>query len=136
MKALITFFIIISLFQDKQMTIQDLQWKNRVVLYFPEEGKNKLIFTDSLHQKIEERKIAYLIFADSVVSNIDISFSPTYLKQTENKYRMGYKGDMFVLIGLDGGVKLKKETALDWDLIFGTIDAMPMRQSEIRKGEL
>ena len=118
------------------MTIQDLQWKNRVVLYFPEKRDDSLTFSDSVLQDIEERKIAYFIFGDSVASNIEISFSPTYLQQTENKYRMGYKGDMFVLIGLDGGVKLKKEDTLDWDLIFGAIDAMPMRQSEKRKGAL
>ena len=39
----------------------------------------------------------------------------------------------WVLIGLDGGVKLNKEGLPDWEYIFKTIDSMPMRQSEIRK---
>lgn len=137
MKAIVVFFIIISLFnQDKQMTLEDMKWKNRVVLYFPEEGIGNIPFTDSLHLAIEDRKIAYFIFEDSVVSNVDITFSPTYLQQLKNKYQLGSKGNLYVLLGLDGGVKLKKEDALDWDLIFNTIDAMPMRQSEIRKGSI
>jgi len=118
------------------MTLQDLNWKHRIVLYFPESGESNFIFSDSLHHEIEERKIAYFIFGDSVVSNTDITFSPAYLQQVKNKYQMGYKDNMYVLLGLDGGVKLKQEETLDWKLIFNTIDAMPMRQSEIRKGSI
>ena len=116
------------------MTLDDLKWEYRVILYFPVDGESSLILNDSINQEIQERKIAYFIFGDSVVSNIETSFSPTYLKQIENKYKMGYKGSMYVLLGLDGGVKLREEDSVDWDHVFQTIDAMPMRQSEKKKG--
>ena len=40
-----------------------------------------------------------------------------------------------VLIGKDGGVKLRQGTPLTTQLLFSTIDAMPMRQREMRKNE-
>lgn len=129
------FLISVILFtQDATMTLENLKWEYRVVLYFPEAEESDLLITDSIHQEIQERKIAYFIFGDSVISNIDTSFSPAYLQQIKNKYKMGYKDSMYVLLGLDGGVKLRKEEPLDWANIFQAIDAMPMRQSEKKRG--
>ena len=36
-----------------------------------------------------------------------------------------------LLVGKDGGVKLRQETPLSVDDLFATIDAMPMRQREM-----
>lgn len=118
------------------MTLDDLKWEYRIVLYFPEEDESSLVINDSIQQEIQERKIAYFIFGDSVVSNIEASFSPTYLQQIEYKYRMGYKGSVYALLGLDGGMKLKKEVPLEWGPIFQAVDAMPIRQSEKRRGAI
>jgi len=137
MKELVIFLISLILFsQDSNMTLDDLKWEYRVILYFPVDGESSLILNDSINQEIQERKIAYFIFGDSVVSNIENTFSPTYLQQIENKYKMGYKGSMYVLLGLDGGVKLKEEDSVDWGHVFQTIDAMPMRQSEKKRGNV
>lgn len=38
-----------------------------------------------------------------------------------------------VLIGKDGGVKMRRETTIEARDLFGTIDAMPMRQDEMRR---
>jgi hypothetical protein len=38
-----------------------------------------------------------------------------------------------VLIGKDGGVKLRQTKPITSALLFATIDAMPMRQQEMRK---
>jgi hypothetical protein len=40
-----------------------------------------------------------------------------------------------VLIGKDGGVKMKREGRVDLEAIFARIDAMPMRQQEMRARE-
>ena len=135
MKPIVIFLISWILFsQDTNMTLDDLKWEYRVVLYFPVEGQSPLILNDSIQHEIEERKIAYFIYGDSVITNLDTSFSPAYLQQVESKYKMGYSDNVYVLIGLDGGVKMRKEEPLDWENIFRTIDSMPMRQSEIRGG--
>lgn len=37
----------------------------------------------------------------------------------------------FLLLGKDGGVKIREAEAVDLDLLFATIDAMPMRKREM-----
>ncbi len=116
------------------MTLEDLKWENRIVLYFPglsEVGDFHL--TDSIQEEIEDRKLAYFVFQESIISNKQPKFSANYIHQLHSKYRLGSKSESWVLIGLDGGVKMKSEKPLDWDLIFKTIDGMPMRQSEMRR---
>ncbi len=115
------------------MTLEDLKWENRIVLYFPSENAELFQLTDSLKKEIEERKLVYFILNEETVSNKSGSMPQAYTEELKSKYQLGSKKDSWVLIGLDGGVKLKKEEKLDWELIFNTIDAMPMRRSEIRK---
>lgn len=119
--------------QDKDLKLEDLKWKNRVVLFFPVEGEQDLDMTDSLLLEMEERKLALFIFGDSLFSNHDKTFSPNEINQLQKRYQMGSNKSSWVLIGLDGGLKLRKEGNLDMDLILKTIDSMPMRMSE-KKG--
>jgi hypothetical protein len=115
---------------DDITTLDDLKWKNRVVLYFPAQGKQEVFDVDSLVDEFKERKIAYFIFNDSTISNLEFSFSETYESRLKKQYQLGSKNACWVLIGLDGGVKVRKESSINWIDIFGYIDAMPMRQSE------
>lgn len=38
-----------------------------------------------------------------------------------------------VLVGKDGGEKLRSDQPVSWDKLQGTIDSMPMRQAEMRR---
>lgn len=119
--------------QDTVGKLDDLKWKNRLVLYFPQDEKSEFEFADSLLAELKDRKVAYFIIKEkSVDSNIPIRFSESYQKALLKRYKMGSKTDCFVLLGLDGGVKLKREEELNWELILKTIDSMPMRISEIK----
>ncbi|WP_235062802.1 DUF4174 domain-containing protein [Indibacter alkaliphilus] len=126
-------FIILQV-QDKPKTLEDLRWKNRVVLYFPHDTSSWTFPDDSISNEIEERKIKYFVISDTAFSNSEMEFSQAYLDKLKIRYKMGSKLDSWVLIGLDGGAKVRKEEKIDWEYIFKTIDAMPMRQSEIRRG--
>lgn len=119
--------------QDTVEKLDHLKWKNRLVLYFPKEENSKFELSDSLLTELQERKVAYFIFKEkSVDSNLPIKFSESYQKSLLERYKMGSKSHCLVLIGLDGGVKLKKEEELDWGLIMRAIDSMPMRLSEMK----
>jgi hypothetical protein len=48
------------------------------------------------------------------------------LKQSDSKYKI-------VLLGLDREIKLRKNEVLPCEELFGTIDQMPMRRSEMKK---
>lgn len=121
--------------QSSPKSLDDLKWKNRVVLYFPQKDLAWQNPNDSLLLEMEERKIIFFVIRDSVESNSDMVFSADYISKLDSRYKMGAKSPSWVLIGLDGGAKLRKEEVLNWSYIFKTIDAMPMRQSEIRKSK-
>ena len=137
MNYLITFvFFISSTFIQSQITLTDLQWKNRVLLVFPsinEESDMELNLTDSLEIELKDRDLVYFYFGDSLQSNTNYIFEPAYQKKLKQLYQMGSKQHSYVLIGKDGSSKLKIEKdSIDWQVLFATIDSMPMRIKEIK----
>ncbi len=60
---------------------------------------------------------------------------PAAADQTRLRRRYDVPPDAFaaLLIGKDGGVKLRSTAPLTAGTLFGTIDAMPMRQAEMRR---
>lgn len=49
------------------------------------------------------------------------------------KYNVPFKQFTLLLIGKDGGEKLRSVKPVKTELIFGLIDSMPMRQREMRR---
>lgn len=131
MIGLILIMMSLAVEGKQTLTLEDLRWKNRIVLSFPTKGQN--LNFDSLEDKMNERKIIFLSFGEEFKSNATGVFDQEYLKGVQKKFFPSKEKSNWVLIGLDGGVKLNKDGDPDWDFIFKTIDSMPMRQSEIRK---
>ncbi|MFC3415426.1 DUF4174 domain-containing protein [Algoriphagus hitonicola] len=101
-------------------------------------GKRVLILRDVQLGEIneddfKERKLVYVQFLSDTLSatNFEGEIEPESFKEfldirpTENWF----------LIGLDGGLKSKGSKLPKISDIFRIIDAMPMRQSEMRKGK-
>lgn len=132
------FFILLAIFSHsfgEEVTLDELKWKNRVVLFFPDATKDNSLDFSFLKDELQDRKLIYFIFQNGeILSNSDFTFSEEQQKAIKSKYQMGYSKNSWVLIGLDGGVKVKKEGDLDWDFIFRTVDSMPMRRSERGRG--
>jgi hypothetical protein len=123
------------LFDFKEnITLDDLRWKNRIVLHFPSKDQNSEVDFNDLNANLIERKIIFLSIGNKLLTNSKDTFYQDYLKSIREKYGSKSGQGNWVLIGLDGGIKLNKEGDPDWDLIFKTIDSMPMRQSEIKNG--
>lgn len=127
----------LSLFQSdrEEIKLEELKWKNRIIIFFADQSKYKVDNLDDLEEEFKERKIVYFIFGENFQTNSSFTFSPEYQKWLKSNFQASSSKSNWILIGLDGGVKLKKEGDLDWDYIFKTIDSMPMRQSEIRNGK-
>lgn len=119
--------------QEEVKQLDDYKWKNRIVLYFPSSENPDFAEDDALQAELEERKLLYFVFSDSLQTNSNYGFSSEYIKSLNNQYRLGSRNDCWVLIGLDGGIKVRREEEINWDFIFQTVDAMPMRQTDIRK---
>jgi hypothetical protein len=119
------------------ITLEDLRWKSRVLLVFPsqtEHTSNRWDMTDSLLGEIADRELIFFVFGDTLISNSSFRFEEDYEKKLRSRYALGSRELCWILLGKDGGSKLKKEgSAPDWKLLFATIDAMPMRQREMNR---
>jgi|SRR6056297_1058681 len=118
--------------------LSDYQWKNRLVILVDEGLETEAIRSQfkaivSKPDELIERDILLFQLTPKtiVLSNGEkakLSVNETYstLSITKN-----FKG--ILLIGKDGGIKLKKPFEVNTADIFALIDGMPMRKSEIKK---
>ena len=108
------------------------QWKERVLLVCASTSRQ----ADFVEQKVLLLKADGLRERDT--RTVDVLYDQ--LGQADKRFlrdELGIPAADFtvVLIGKDGGVKLRQGTPLTTQLLFSTIDAMPMRQREMRKNE-
>jgi len=117
-------------FFTEWITLEDLRWKNRIILIFPSSDEFLFEINDSLKVEIEIRDVVYFVFADSLYSNKDYRLEDEYIEKLKSKYLLGTKTDCWVLVGKDGGMKLRREEGLDWHEALQAID------DRVVKGEL
>lgn len=118
--------------------LKDYQWKNRVLLVFSPEDSE---FTLTSQYKVYDKHQAGFDDRDLLIfhiSDLDIPDEfgtpvPTD-RHPELKKRFGIPEGEFtiILIGKDGTEKLRSNDVLTNDKLFGVIDAMPMRQREMK----
>jgi len=91
--------------------------------------RNKQLSTfNELEEEIRDRDLVILCYDGNSLLNRDLK--PTTYKIT-NKIDLDFQG--VILIGKDGGIKLKRPFLVKPKIIFETIDSMPMRKEEMRK---
>lgn len=112
----------------------DFVWESRLLL-IKGDGNFSLWFDEKLVKDLSERKL--LVFRFNENSLVHSNFRGE-LKTAEFLKLIPKKVDQpvaWILIGLDGGKKSSGVSVPKPQEIFRTIDAMPMRQSElIKKG--
>lgn len=115
------------------------QWQYRVLLVISNETNKKSVenqieeLTSNLTALNERKLIVYQIKPDRFKQGLDKQ-SP-WISNTKwyEVYADETKSLEIVLFGLDGNKKLNCEQVLTAKKLFATIDAMPMRQSEMRQ---
>lgn len=124
------------------MEAQDLkkhQWNRRVIIILTENRDNAL-FNEQVSELekhlngLEARKlIVYQVSPKSY--KINFSEANQWIENTSlyEKFSKSKTPFQVLLIGLDGGVKLGQTKLLSAASLFETIDAMPMRRSEMRR---
>jgi hypothetical protein len=117
----------IWLFVPEVVTLEDLKWKKRVVLFFPATEDFLIDISDSLRVEIEIRDVVYFVFADSLQSNGKYLMDYEYIQSLKTKYLLGTKEACWVLLGKDGGMKLRQEDDLDWHEALQTVDERNLR---------
>ena len=115
-----------SLFQPLSPKVSDLtqyRWHNRPLVIFAPSKTDPAYITQ---MSMLEKQQAELAERDIIVL---IDTSPT-ANGTLRK-QLNPKGFEVVLVGKDGGMKLRETTPLDTEVLLSTIDKMPMRQARL-----
>ncbi|MCA1758767.1 MAG: DUF4174 domain-containing protein, partial [Bacteroidales bacterium] len=82
---------------------------------------------------IKERKlIIYQVFPGEYKTGLN-GDNKKKSARLYNEYKKTDAGFEVVLLGLDGGVKLRQNELLPLEKLYATIDVMPMRRREMEK---
>jgi hypothetical protein len=140
MRALLILGLILSahLVNGQNDMLEQYQWKNGLILLFGPASES------SVEEQIAEleKDPSEIRDRDLLIFHIDgdevnfIGNSPNTSLSAEwlrNRYNIGEQEFRYILIGKDGRVKLNKKEFVPNENLYSIIDAMPMRQREMRK---
>ena len=137
---LIELFTGVTLGQDTgSVDLNAYQWKNRLLLLFASSEEDQAYLTlkkeiDRQAMEVKDRDI--LVFY--VLERSESRLGQEHLRPDQAlflKKHLSVPSGRFtiILIGKDGGEKIRQESAVDLKEIFAIIDAMPMREQEMKK---
>ena len=112
-------------------------WEDRVVLLFAADlqqttlQKQLDLLKENPEGLIERKLVIYQITPNTIQKNGVDFFDKKFNGQLFKKYKPKKDEFTFVLIGLDGGEKMRATKIVSLNKLFGKIDRMPMRRSEI-----
>jgi hypothetical protein len=138
-----TFIVIASVFASQTATAMDVdvehfQWKKRLLLVFAAENShphyqslaNEIFYRQA---DVNDRDLVVFEILESGTSRMNgRPIEPQ--KAASIRKQFGIAPDEFtvILVGKDGGIKLKRNDQVRLEEIFRLIDSMPMRQEEMR----
>jgi hypothetical protein len=136
-----TFILFIMILISAGMEAQDLgvhRWENRLVLILTNQTDNEKYryqvedFKNHLDGLNERKILVYHITQDGY--KVGLSKEKWQKAKTDySVYKKTVGQPEIILIGLDGGVKLRTNEFLSSQRLFAIIDVMPMRMQEIKK---
>ena len=122
-----------------QVDLGSYQWKNRLLILFAPSEKD--LSYQSLKEQLQRRTqevqdrdlLAFHVFetGDGRLVHLPLNKGQVLFLRKHFSIKPGQR--MAILIGKDGEVKLRRELPVDLSEIFSVIDAMPMRQQEMRE---
>jgi len=138
---LICIMVMASIVFDRKdvmpMDITQFQWKNRLLFLFAPDSRHP--FFESLRAEIIAQK-AEVDDRDLVVFEVleressrmgDTLLGKEAADAIRKRFAAAPNRFTVILVGKDGGIKLKRNEETDLREIFALIDSMPMRQNEM-----
>lgn len=113
--------------------LAELRWQHRVLLV-QANGVAAEVPRDRLQNaraRLAERDLLVFLLPDPVSHDGAVRLADA--ETLAQRFDLGGATMRTVLLGKDGGVKLRQTGELDLEEVFVTIDAMPMRQREMRQ---
>ena len=115
------------------------QWKNRLLLLFASSEEDQAYLTlkkeiDRQAMEVKDRDLLVFYVLERGESRLDKErLTPDQALFLKKRLSVPPGRFTIILIGKDGGEKIRQESPVDLKEIFATIDAMPMRQQEMKK---
>lgn len=124
---------------SSSLVAQDLSkhnWQNRLIVILTNDEQNEIYknqvaaFKDEKEGFVERKLVVYHATPSEYKTGFD---NPNWKKSTVLYERFKKSDSDFevLLLGLDGGVKLRQSSLLTVQKLYSTIDVMPMRRQEI-----
>jgi hypothetical protein len=140
--AIFFIFIVFAIFAPKEAMPMDLtqfQWKNRLLFLFAPDRNNqayKDLQAEISDQKteVQDRDLVVFEVLEQEPSRMDTApIDREGADALRDRFRVPPNTFSLILVGKDGGIKLKRHDEGNSKEIFDLIDSMPMRQNEMRQ---
>ena len=121
------------------MDLTQFQWKNRLLFIFAEDANDpffKDLQSQIMGQKGEVNDRDLIVFELPAKGPARMGKTPMDQQQADSiRTHFAIPSNTFslILVGKDGGIKLKSKDRVDLSDVFGLIDSMPMRQREMQR---
>ncbi len=140
MKILFLLFAFTSFmpaFAQNMDILDKYHWKNRILILFSDEDSSEAQRQLALWQEhktglAERDLVIFQVKGKDVTGPGDIFYEKKWADKLRQRYDVENVPFAVVLIGKDGGEKLTEKKLLPVEKLFATIDAMPMRQQEMK----
>ena len=123
----------------KAMDLDRYRWQHRLLLLFApqEDTPGYAAAAEDIQRHSEgilDRDLVVFHVLEDGASRVDgRRLSDAEARQLRDRFEIDPGRFTAVLIGKDGGVKLVRRDSVDLQAVFDRIDAMPMRQREMRE---
>jgi hypothetical protein len=115
-------------------SLSAFEWKNRVIVVFgnPDDLKlgQQIALLESEKGELAERDLVIIRVAGEDARAVYGTASGLIARAIRKEAGIEGNGFHVILVGKDGGVKLRSDTVIRNVEIFGIIDQMPMRKAE------
>lgn len=121
-------------------SLSEHQWRNRVILLFAPDFQNEdlqqqLNLFRKNYEGLKERKLITYQISQKEIKLDGVTQNTLQIKNWRKRYKIKRNEFTLILIGLDGGEKMRSSTVISMNQLFGKIDQMPMRRAEIRNNK-
>jgi len=119
--------------------LADLRWQSRPLILFATSAEDPTITAfraglSVVESELRERAVVLIEVVGADQASLDGTALPEGTAEAlRRRYQVPGEARMLILVGKDGGEKLRTPERWDLDEVFALIDGMPMRQRELRE---
>lgn len=131
--------VLFAVHATAQQDFSKYKWRNRILLFSAPSlsdthFKSQWETFTGQTKKIEDRNILLFVMVKGRLYDKDLKpLSGFDVSALRKRYEVANSYNGLVLIGKDGGSKLRREYPVEPQTIFANIDQMPMRQREMKE---